>query len=130
MNKTSPPPSLATGGFTLIEVLAALAVVAIALASTINLTGQFAAHAGYLRDKSYAMWVAQDRILEWQALSPPGSTGLHQGQSLMGGKSWSWSVQVSRTPIPGLKRMEVFVKGQESDSAPLVHLSALLKQKV
>lgn len=116
-------------GFTLIEVLAALAVVAVALSSTIHAAGQFASHSAYLRDKTFAMWVAQDRILEWQTLGTLDGLGTYAGQSLMGNKSWHWSAEVIRTAMPGMRRVDVEVRSQEQDQNPLVRLSALLQQK-
>ncbi|HEX2238999.1 MAG TPA: type II secretion system minor pseudopilin GspI, partial [Gammaproteobacteria bacterium] len=53
-------------GFTLLEVLVALAVIAIALASIIKVVGTGAANAGYLRDKTFAHWVAANRLVQMQ----------------------------------------------------------------
>ena len=53
-------------GFTLLEVLVALAVIAIALASIIKAVGTGAANASYLRDKTFAHWVAANRLAQMQ----------------------------------------------------------------
>ena len=51
-------------GFTLMEVLVALAVLAIALAGVMRLSAQTIDATVYLHDKTLALWVAQNRIAE------------------------------------------------------------------
>ncbi len=51
-------------GFTLIEVLVALAIVAIGMAALLSALSSSADSASYLRDKTFAEWVALNRIEE------------------------------------------------------------------
>ncbi len=51
-------------GFTLLEVLVALAVLAIAMAALIKTGGENTRSAAYLRDKTLAQWVAMNVIAE------------------------------------------------------------------
>ena len=49
-------------GFTLIEVLVALAIVAIGMAAVLGALNSSADTVSYLRDKTFAQWVALNRI--------------------------------------------------------------------
>lgn len=53
-------------GFTLLEVLVALAILAIALGALIKAGSTNTANAVYLRDKTFAHWVALNTITEMQ----------------------------------------------------------------
>ncbi|MNC92357.1 putative type II secretion system protein I precursor [compost metagenome] len=54
-------------GFTLIEVLVALAIVSIALLAALRAAGQGTTHAGDLRARLLAGWVAENRLAEHRA---------------------------------------------------------------
>jgi general secretion pathway protein I len=61
-------------GFTLIEVLVALAIIAVAMAAAVRVAGLMTQSNGLLRDKSMAMLAAQSRLAELQLEGrlPPG----------------------------------------------------------
>ena len=60
-------------GFTLVEVLVALAVVAVVLGAVIQTTAIQSDNLGHLRNRSFAQWVAANRIHELRVLEqlPP-----------------------------------------------------------
>lgn len=51
-------------GFTLIEVLVALAIIAVAMAAAVRVAGLMTQSNGLLRDKSIALLAAQSRLAE------------------------------------------------------------------
>ena len=53
-------------GFTLVEVLVALAVLAVGLMAALTAIGQLTANEAYLRDRTLATWVAHNRLVEEQ----------------------------------------------------------------
>ncbi|MBV4456107.1 MULTISPECIES: type II secretion system minor pseudopilin GspI [Pseudomonas] len=61
-------------GFTLIEVLVALAIIAVAMAAAVRVAGLMAQSNGLLRDKSIALLAAQSRLAELrlEGLGPEG----------------------------------------------------------
>ena len=64
-------------GFTLLEVLVALAVVAIALGAGIKAAGSNIDNAAYLRDRTLAHWVAMNKLAEMETMKKfpsPGTT--------------------------------------------------------
>jgi len=97
-------------GFTLVEVLVALAVLAIALAAVMRTMGQAVDTTTALRDRNVAMWVAENRLAEHQMRRnwpPPDTT---DGDAEIGGEKWFWREQVSTTPEPLIRRIEITVR--------------------
>jgi general secretion pathway protein I len=68
------PKQARSGGFTLVEVLIALAIISIALAAFVRITSQSATNLGVLEQRSLAMLSAQNSLAELQisALPAPG----------------------------------------------------------
>ena len=85
-------------GFTLLEVMIALAVVAIALGAIIDATGGNARNQNHLRDKTFAHWVATDAITELQVRGDFSALGLRSGSREMAGKEWYWHIELEKTP--------------------------------
>ncbi|MFC4818695.1 type II secretion system minor pseudopilin GspI [Dokdonella ginsengisoli] len=95
-------------GFTLIEVLVALAVVALALlALTRAATVQVRSFDG-LRERTLAGWVAANTLAETRLAAFP-STGRSEGRTRLGDRDWRWTREVQSTPNPGIRRIEVRV---------------------
>ncbi|MGF1548290.1 MAG: type II secretion system minor pseudopilin GspI [Thiotrichales bacterium] len=103
-------------GFSLLEVILALAVLALALAAIIQTTSSMTRNTAYLQDKTFAHWVAQNRLAELRlggAWPEPGST---EGSERLADRPWRWEITVSNTPEPELRRVDVRVRG-ENDPA-------------
>jgi len=66
-----------------------------------------ASASAYLRDKSYAHWVAQNRVTELQLTRQWLSQGNHKGSSKMAGKEWFWIIKVSNTFDADVQRIDV-----------------------
>ncbi len=85
-----------TRGFTLLEVLVALAVLALALAAGIKAAGSNIDNAAYLRDRTLAHWVAMNKLTEMQVFNKfPGSGTTERGSLLLAGSEWYWTVQTT-----------------------------------
>jgi general secretion pathway protein I len=113
-------------GFTLIEVLVALAILAIALAASVRAVGEQARAHEILRDGSYARWVAANLIAETRLSENFPLPGTREGQSRMAGRIWRWRLIVSDTPDGDIRRLDAEVyAGDDSVDArtPLVRLS-------
>ena len=96
-------------GFTLVEILVALAVVAVALAAGMRALAQSADGAGTLKARTLAMWVAQNRIAnaEFARALPPA--GRRSGDAWQGGTAFVWRETVGATPNPAFRRVDVEV---------------------
>ena len=114
-------------GFTLIEVLVALAVLAIALSAIMRALSQSIDMSASLRDHNVALWVAQNRLAEHQIRNDWPAQDTTEGTSDMAGREWRWREQVSGTPEPALRRIEITVRAAHGDQV-LGHLVGFLER--
>jgi general secretion pathway protein I len=118
-------------GFTLLEVLVALVVLAIALASLIKGVGGNASNEAYLRDKTLAQWVAMNVVAEQQLAEKWPDKGKKRGSETMGGHEWFWRYEIADTFDKDVRRLEVKVRANDdSDSTPLASVVAFLPKPV
>ncbi len=90
----------ASRGFTLVEILVALAILAVALAAGMRAVAQSADGATLLKQRTLALWVAQNRLAVAQLASPWPAPGLRDGEAVQAGARFVWRETVSGTPNP------------------------------
>lgn len=96
-------------GFTLIEILVALAIVAVALAAGMRSLAQSTDSATLLKQRTVALWVAQNRLAEAQ-LAPGGpALGAREGDEIQAGRRLVWRENVTATPNVAFRKVEVIV---------------------
>lgn len=119
-----------TSGFTLVEVMVAMAVVAVALPALLFTLLQQLDGAEYLRNRSIASWVAANKLAELRlVLDKAGSlpTGRLQGETAMAGRDWFWWVEQQATEVPGFIRVEISVSDDLAlEQSPIHRLSAFI----
>ena len=99
-------------GFTLVEVMVALAIVAIAVPALLLALFQQLDGTEHLRDRSIASWVATDRLSELrlvvakQGALPEGEL---LGETRLAERDWYWWIDQQATEIPGFIRVDVKV---------------------
>ncbi len=96
-------------GFTLVEVLVAVAILAIGLAALFGQISQSVFTAGYLRDSTLAQWVAVDRITELRLENRFPDIDETDGEIDMASQSWRYTLIISETLWPDLRRVDVRV---------------------
>lgn len=104
-------------GFTLIEVLVALVIAAIALSAISRTTIQATDSAQALRDRQLALWVAQNELTQIRMARLWPSIDTTEGSQSMAGREWQWTLKVAATPEPWLRRVEVEVSEKNRNSA-------------
>ena len=117
-------------GFTLLEVLIALAVLALSMGAIIKATSDYTNNQSYLRDRTFAMWVARNVLVQFQIEKEWPNVGERKGTRDMGNREWRWLAVISQTEEPELRRLDVKVFPIESDDdeSPLSVLSGFLVQ--
>jgi general secretion pathway protein I len=113
-------------GFTLIEVLVALAIVAIALLSALRAAGQGTNNVGELRARLLAGWVAENLLAEHRARRDWLPLGIQRGTEREGGLDFAWRQEVIATPNAAFRRVDVRVFASAEESYSLAHLAGFL----
>ena len=117
-------------GFTLVEVMVALAVVAIALPALLISLYQQVDSTGYVRDKSLAHMVAANKLSELRILSKASQSllqGKDSGVAEMADRQWYWAVDSQPTEVADFYRVEIAVtQDEEQQEYPLYTLIAFL----
>ena len=108
-------------GFTLIEVLVALAIVSFALSAMAMTMVQMLNAANTLRDRTYASWIAHNKITEMRLANVLPEVSASTGETTFAGVDWVWRAVVSETGVENLFRIDVTVSfpGQEPIMRPV-----------
>ncbi len=119
--------SFSQSGFTLLEILIALAILALSLSATIKAVSDFTGNQAYLRDRTLAIWVARNVLVEHQVESVWPGSGERKGLMDMSEREWRWQARYSNTDEPDLRRIDIEVHPQDTEDAePLAVLSGFL----
>jgi len=114
-------------GFTLLEILVALAVLAIALVATARSMGAAIDTTAALRDRTLARWVAEDRLADLELRKVWPALDVKEGEAEMGGRSFRWREETSASPVARMRRVELSVFEPGADT-PLARLTGFLEQ--
>lgn len=104
-------------GFTLIEVMVALAVAAISLAAVTAAVSQMIDAANSMRQRTYASWIAQNKIAEMRLANVLPEVAETDGEVSYAGREWRWTATVSETGVENLFRVDVDVGLAESGAS-------------
>ncbi|TSA17187.1 MAG: type II secretion system protein GspI [Betaproteobacteria bacterium] len=113
-------------GFTLVEVLVALAIVSIALMSALRAAGVGTSNADELRSRLLAGWVAENMLAEHRARADWLPLGIARGTARQGGLEFGWREEVISTPNPAFRRVDVRVFAGSTETHSLAHLAGFI----
>ena len=122
--KRQPP-----AGFTLVEVMVALAVVALAVPALLFTLYQQLEGTEYLRDRSMASWVAANRLNELKlVVAKQGAVpeGQLSGETRLAQRDWYWWIEQEGTEVPGFIRVDINVATEETAEQGLHTLTAFI----
>jgi general secretion pathway protein I len=115
-------------GFTLIEIIIALVVVSIALGAVISTVGQTIHQGAHIKDKTLALWVAQNYVTEVSITRQWLNTGNHQQKVKMAGIEWYINNKVTQTPDDNMRRMDVEIFRDKNSEDKIITLVAYINQ--
>ena len=103
-------------GFTLLEMLVALAVFSLAALALLRLEGATVRQTGQLDERMMAQLVARNLAVETLTDPAPPPLGASTGETVNGGRRWRWSRSTSRTPDERLVRVDISVATSRTPS--------------
>lgn len=118
-------------GFTLVEVMVALLIVAVAISSLLFQMMSTVDNTAYLRDKTIAHWVALNQ-LELIYLENRHTKQLlrreRSGEETMGTRQWYWTAKplAMGNDTEGFQQIQVAVRSNENDESSLVSVTGLI----
>ena len=113
-------------GFTLIEVLVALAIISIALMAALRAAGQGTMGAGESRSRLLAGWVAENVLAEHRARGDWLPLGVGRGVVRQGGMEFTWREEITALPSPAFRRVDVMVYAVPDESRALARLTGFI----
>jgi len=113
-------------GFTLLEILVALAVLAIALSAAIKSAGTYLGNEGYLKERTLAHWVAMNKVAELRASGQWPKSGETKGDASMGNMDFLWTIKVTAFEGGDVRRLDVRITPEDAPDRPLTSLIAFV----
>lgn len=117
-------------GFTLIEVLVALAVFGVVAMALLSQTREQTRMAAGLEDRLLAHWVASNTLTDLQTSGGYPEPGSQETTAVMAGRDWFVTMRTSTTPSPDVRNLEILVAAYDpvadSKGSPLVTLTGFV----
>jgi general secretion pathway protein I len=118
-----------SGGFTLLEVTVALAIVAIGLIAAFNGIIQMAHSTALLRDRALADWIATNTISDLRISGEFPDVGNFDGSTEYAGRAWRWEARVSETGVTDLRRIDMYVAFEELPEETITIVSGFIARR-
>ena len=113
-------------GFTLIEILIALVILAVALSAAGRATSSAINSARVLKERMLAGWVAQNRLNQEVIAQSFPSVGVQTGEASQAGQAFNWEQTTSGTYNPEVRKVEIKVFAAQDKSYALARLTGFL----
>jgi general secretion pathway protein I len=104
-------------GFTLLEVLVAMAVASLALLALFSAAAATIRTTDVLRDRTYANLVATNLLAELRARDAWPEPGALTGTSQQAEREWRWRATVSTTDDADVRRLDIVVDAADDGRA-------------
>lgn len=115
-------------GFTLVEVIVALMIIAVALAAAISAASATVYNAAGLQERTFAHWVAMNKLTELQIMKEWPAPHKTDGSTLMAEHEWFWTMDVIETEDKTVRKVEIAVRANDNDENSLVNVTGFIGQ--
>jgi len=122
------PGPVARNGFTLLEMMVALAVFSLAALSLIRLQGYSLRSTGDIEAHSMGRIVAQNVATAFLTSPAPPPIGKSSGTLTNGGRAWRWQMDVARTDDARIIRAAISVTPAQGGSAQILDVARPVEQ--
>lgn len=110
------------GGFTLLEIVIALGILAIALTAAVKGITAHVSNATHLKERTLAHWVAMNKIAETQIDGSWPSLGKTTGTTEMAGLEWHWQLNITESLDEEIRQLDVTVSRAENPDQAMASL--------
>lgn len=97
-------------GFTLVEVLVALVIVAFGMGAVLAALGSAADSTTRMREKTLAEWIGFNQISTMRLALAAPAAGRSSGDVEFAGGNWHWQQTIEESEVPGVRRITVRVR--------------------
>lgn len=112
-------------GFTLLEVMVALGVIAVGLAAAVTTVTASVRNASGLQQRTFAHWVAMNQLAKIQ-ITGNKVPSTKRGSEPMAGHEWYWRISLEPTADKAFKYVDVSVRTEENDETPVVTVRGMV----
>jgi general secretion pathway protein I len=116
------------GGFTLLEVMVALAIVSIGLVAAFNAIIQMAHSTSTLRERAMADWIAMNQITEIRISGEFPAVGRSDGDTRFADREWRWEASIAETGVTDLRRIDLSVARAEFPDDPVTIMTGFVSR--
>lgn len=116
-------------GFTLLEVLVAMAIVAFGIIAAFNGIIQMAHSTARLRERAMGDWIAMNQISEIRLSGDFPDVSEFDGSVDFAGRPWRWEAKVSETGVSDLRRIDMSVSFEETPDDVVTILTGFVSRR-
>jgi general secretion pathway protein I len=119
-------------GFTLIEVMVALLIVALGLSALMITVSSTARTSGFLRDKTVAQWIALNRLTEVRLNLNKFAANTDTGELNFANRTWHYDTRYFDTSVATMKRVvvRVYAGDAKTKSNPVAESTGFLGSSI
>ncbi|NGX16522.1 type II secretion system minor pseudopilin GspI [Wenzhouxiangella sp. XN24] len=118
------------GGFTLLEVMVALAIVSIGLIAAFNGIIHMAHSTSMLRERALADWIAMNAISEIRVSGEFPDVGRFDELVEFAGREWRWEANISETGVTDLRRIDMEVAYEDFPEDVITIMTGFVSRNV
>ena len=113
-------------GFTLLEVMLAMAVFAVAGVALLGVADNNYRHISHLEEQMFANWVASNQLVEASLSTTWPPKNDLKGEIEMAGRTWYWKQKVVKTANDDMRALTMEVRLHEKDELVVASMMTYL----